>query len=193
MCAHMFLVYLWKASGMVCLWTFLTGLGSCKAELFCCSCPFLNQRVRKGVFGLAQCWCSPAPMESVLHPQEGFSQSWASSQRLKFWFLSSWGAPQSNPNMGTAAPSSCSAFLRVNLELCLFCSRVVFGLFQAVFNLSLSQQVWDNLRKNHRRPLKTLDQSVWGKKKREKSAKLFFLYLCLFTKMSFFFFLHYPS
>lgn len=32
-----------------------------------------------------------------------------------------------------------------------------------------------------------LDHSVWGgkKKKKGKSAKLFFLYLCLFTKMSF--------
>lgn len=63
--------------------------------------------------------------------------------------------------------------------------RDTFGLFQAIFNLSLSQQVWDNLRKNRRRPLKTLDQSGENKKKKGKSAKLFFLYLCLFTKMSF--------
>lgn len=86
-----FFVFLCNASGMVFLSTFFVGLELCKAELFCSSCPFLNQSVRD-----------------------------------------------------------------------------VFGLFQAIFNLSLSQQVWDNLRKNRRRPLKTLDQSVWGGKKRKK-------------------------
>lgn len=105
--------------------------------------------------------------------------------------LSSWRPPLSDPSMPAQQNPACvlpSYMLCVNLETWILYFRNAFRLFQAIFNLYLSQQVWDNLRKNHRRPLKALDQSVGGKKKKGKSAKLFFLYLCLFTKMSFFFF-----
>lgn len=167
MCAHTFLVILCRARCMVHLWTLLFGWEPCKAELFCSSCPFSNQSVRRGVLGWLRVGAALLPWKglSTHKPSTGVWTLLSLSPKAEILIFVHLGTTSEQQEQSST--QLCPASLHVILES-LFCSRDVSGLFQAIFNLSLSQQVWDSVRKNPRRPLKTLDQSVWGKKKRKK-------------------------
>lgn len=84
-------------------------------------------------------------VSAAVLPWEGFSSHRSSPSRgvwaeiLLFVLLGT--TSEQAQYVSRAAPSSCLGILWVNLELCLFCSGEVFGLFQVIFNLSLSQQV----------------------------------------------------
>ena len=114
-------------------------------------------------------------------PTRGGEERWVPHPQ-RFWVGGTWALPKLHPACVLPSYVQC-----VNLELRLLYFRDMFELFQAVFNFSLSQQVWDNLRKNRRRPLKTLDQSVGGENKKEEKVLncSFYIYVylpkCLFA------------